>query len=101
MAGTQKKSSLLEEEPQAKQPAPVNPDEDLVPFYAFKDTGKYRDDITVIVNGKAFKIQRGKQVMIPRYVAEVLENSRQQDNATADLIDRAQQEYERSRNELN
>jgi hypothetical protein len=39
-----------------------------VPFRAFKDNDKYKDDLIVIVNGKTWQIQRGVTVMIPRYV---------------------------------
>lgn len=55
----------------------VDPNERLkerVPYMAFKDDNKYKDDITVIVNGHNFIIQRGKRVMIPRYVIAVLES---------------------------
>ena len=57
-----------------------------VPFYAFKDSGKYKDDIVVGVNGRIWRIKRGEQVMIPRYVYEVIANSMDQDGKTADLI---------------
>ncbi len=58
-----------------------------VDFYAFKDNGRYKDDITVGVNGKLFRIKRGEHVMIPRYVRDVIEQSMRQDAKTADLID--------------
>lgn len=60
---------------------------ELVDFYAFKDNGKYKDDIVVGVNGKIWKIKRGEHVKIPRYVAKVIENSMEQDEKTARLIE--------------
>lgn len=45
-----------------------------VPYMAFKDDGKYKDDIVVIVNGSNFIIKRGELVKIPRYVLTVLES---------------------------
>lgn len=45
-----------------------------VPYMAFKDDDKYKDDIVVIVNGKNFIIKRGEVVHIPRYVLAVLES---------------------------
>lgn len=60
-----------------------------VPFYAFKDSGKYSADIIAIVNGRRFQIKRGEQVMIPRYVYEVLMNQMKQDNETADFLTRS------------
>ena len=57
-----------------------------VPFYAFKDNDKYKDDITVGVNGKMYRIKRGQQVMVPRSVYNVLMRSMSQDARTADMI---------------
>ena len=67
--------------------------DELVPFKAFKDNGKYKDDIFVGVNGKTWNIQRGHEVMIPRYVYDVLIRSQEQDSATAEWIDRKEREY--------
>ncbi len=58
-----------------------------VPFYAFKDNDKYKDDIIVGVNGKLYRIKRGEQVMIPRNVYNVLMRGMNQDAKTADLMD--------------
>jgi hypothetical protein len=49
-----------------------------VPFKAFKDNNKYKDDIVVIINGKTWVIKRGIQVMIPRFVLHALDNSERQ-----------------------
>ncbi len=68
----------------ATETAP-DPDE-LVPFYLFRDNNKYKDDVFVAVNGEGCLIQRGKQVMIKRKFAEVLQRSMDQDNRTAELI---------------
>ena len=64
-----------------------------VPFRAFKDSGKYKNDIIVGVNGKFYQIQRGKSVMIPRCVREIIEQSERQDTATADMIDEMTNSY--------
>lgn len=45
-----------------------------VNYQAFKDDGKYKDDIVVIVNGENFIIQRGAIVQLPKYVIMVLES---------------------------
>ncbi len=66
---------------------------DIVEIELFKDNGKYKDDMTVLVNGKCWKIQRGVKVKVPRYVAYVIENSLKQDRATAQLIARLEGEY--------
>ena len=47
----------------------------------------------VAVNGRSFQIKRGETVQVPAYVAEVLEQSMAQDNATANLIERESSAY--------
>lgn len=72
---------------ETKKRTPAEEAEEKVPRFLFKDGGKYKDDVPVIINGKCYQIQRGKSVMVPPAVAEVLDRSQEQDNATADLID--------------
>lgn len=62
--------------------------EKLVPIRLFKDNNKYKDDVFVAVNGRSFLIKRGETVQVPACVAEVLEQSMDQDSRTAALIDR-------------
>lgn len=54
-----------------------------IPFEAFKDAEKYKDDIHVTVNGYTFVIQRGVQVMIPRYVYMALKDAERQNMIAA------------------
>ena len=64
-----------------------------VPFRAFKDGGRYKDDIVVGLNGKTYVIQRGKDVMIPRNVREIIYQSMEQDEKTAELIEREENRF--------
>lgn len=66
-----------------------------VEYEAFYDGDKYSDDISVMVNGKRFLIQRGKKVMIPRYVLHVLENQAKQRKASAEYNRSLQEEFQR------
>ena len=66
-----------------------------VDFYAFKDNGRYKDDIHVGYNGKMYVIQRGKHVMIPRAVAEIIYQSMEQDQRTAELIEEKSAYFQR------
>ena len=66
-----------------------------VPYTAFKDDDKYKDDIFVAVNGRSFQIKRGEQVMIPRYVYNVLMQSQEQDKATYKYMEQKASEYSR------
>lgn len=53
--------------------------EEPVPVMLIKDNAKYKDDVTVTVNGVNYQIQRGVQVSVPRKVALVLERSHLQE----------------------
>lgn len=72
-----------------------------VPFKAFKDNGKYKDDLVVGINGKLWRIQRGVEIMIPRNVREVIYQSMDQDAATANLIERETSAYNNASRWLN
>lgn len=52
---------------------------ELVPVMLIKDNNRYKEDVTVTVNGTNYQIQRGVSVMVPRCVALVLERSHQQE----------------------
>lgn len=49
----------------------------LLPY----DGRRYKDPVFVAINGKSFRIERGVEVEVPRYVAETLRNSQEQDAA--------------------
>lgn len=68
--------------------------EEKIPVRLFKDNGKYKDDVFVAVNGKGWQIQRGVTVEIPRYVAQVLEQSMAQDQEAAELMEQEAGRFE-------
>lgn len=53
----------------------------------YKDNDKYKDDVQVIVNGKVFIIQRGVDVEVPDFVAEVLDNAQKQAQYAIEVSD--------------
>lgn len=63
-----------------------NPEEDMVNIFLFKDKDKYNSDLPVSINGKTWLIQRGVNVKVPRFVAEVINNSMIQDAKGSELI---------------
>lgn len=67
-----------QEPPGEMKPEEVEYLQERIPFRAFKDGNKYSEDISVQVNGKIWQIQRGIQVMIPRFVYLALEQSERQ-----------------------
>ena len=60
----------------------------------FKDNGKYKDPAVVMCNGKCYQIERGINVEVPVFVAEILRNSEEQDLATSNLIERESEKAE-------
>lgn len=71
-----------------------------VPYIAFKDTGKYKEDLHVRLNGVTVVIQRGKHVMIPRCIKNILDTSDHQSLLAAQLSEQYQEEYNNVRNLL-
>ena len=57
---------------------------ELVTVKLFKDSGKYKDDVFVAVNGVGMIVPRGVDVQIPRKYAEALKNSELQDSFAAE-----------------
>jgi hypothetical protein len=57
---------------------------ELVPFEAIFDGEKYKDDITMSINGKTWQIRRGITVMMPRHVKKaIMDTDRQKMAASA------------------
>ena len=63
--------------------------EEKIPFVIRKPEGVEGDFTTVTVNGKNYQIAYGKTVMIPRFVAEIIENA----YAAADDADIKRQKF--------
>ena len=61
---------------------------DTVTIKLFADSGKYRDDLFVSVNGRRFGIKRGVEVSVPRPIADVIAESEAQDKRTAAMIEK-------------
>ena len=70
--------------------------EALVRYKAFKDNDKYKDDITVIVNGRIWRIQRGVWVDLPQYVIDVIEQGNDQDLAAANYSQEQEESYKKA-----
>lgn len=66
----------------------------------FKDAEKYKDDVTVAVNGEVCIIKRGIPVKVKRKFILVINASEAQDNETAQLIEDLQEEYRAKQNRL-
>lgn len=81
--------------------APMEAGEELVSVRLFKDNDKYKGDVFVAVNGQSVLIRRGERVEIKKKFAEVLEQSLDQDQRTAGLIERESRAYEEAKDKLN
>lgn len=67
---------------------------ELVPVRIPKDS-RNKGDVLVTVNGKKFQIQRGVEVNVPRYVAQVLDNKQRMEEVALDRMDELQKEYQK------
>lgn len=65
----------------------VKQQQDKVGLKLFFDGHKYVDDVTVIVNGKNYIIQRGVEVMVPLCVKFALEDAARQEQEAQKYID--------------
>lgn len=65
-----------------------------VPCRLFKDSDRYKDDVTVGINGKLVKVRRGEIVKIKRKYLMLIEDSKRQDEKTAAMMDRESRRFE-------
>lgn len=68
--------------------AKAKDEKQMVTIKLFKDNGEYKEPVFVSVNGENYLIQRGIEVQVPLYVAQVIENSVMQEACTAALIEK-------------
>lgn len=65
----------------------------MVKIKLFKDNFDYKNDVFVGVNGEHYQIQRGVEVEVPDYVAEVLKSSEKQDAETASRLEKVVSDF--------
>jgi hypothetical protein len=94
VANAKKEAEAAVEAAKEAQAPAANSGDELVPIRLFKDNERYKDDVFVAINGKSWQIKRGETVEVPKYVADVLEQSMKQDMATANMIEQKSAEYE-------
>lgn len=100
-AKTKKETAPERAAPAQAAETPAQAGEELVSVRLFKDNDKYKGDVFVAVNGQSVLIRRGERVEIKKKFAEVLEQSLDQDQRTAGLIERESRAYEEAKDKLN
>lgn len=70
------------------------PDDGMVNIFLMRDSDKYKGDVFVQVNGRSYIVKRGRNVKVPKEVAEVLQNSQEQDTKAAEFIDQESEKFE-------
>ncbi len=101
MSEAKTKQAAAQAAAEAQAEAPLEAGEELVSVRLFKDNDKYKGDVFVAVNGQSVLIRRGERVAIKKKFAEVLEQSLDQDQRTAGLIERESRAYEEAKDKLN
>ena len=62
----------------------------------YRDNFKCKDPVYVSVNGYSARVPRGVDVMIPRFAAEVIQESLDQDEQTFMKLEEMQDEFDKS-----
>ena len=88
-----KKEAAANEQQVTTQTTPAAEAEDIIAKAKAEAAAIVAEAQAKAVNGRSFQIKRGETVQVPAYVAEVLEQSMAQDNATANLIERESSAY--------
>ena len=86
---TKKQAAPAVEEPKAEEAAAKaeKPERNRkVKVRLFRDNNQYKDSLFVAVNGESDLIPRGVEVEVPWYIAEVIENSMNEDQKTAEHL---------------
>ena len=97
---TKAKIETLEEENGAKLEPEMTEEEsrkywaEPVKIKLFKDSGKYKDDLFVAVNGKSYQIKRGVEVEVPRNVAEVIAQAQENEENNSVLFEEMSSEFQ-------
>lgn len=69
-------------------------EQEMVEVNLFRDNGKYKDDVLVSLNGKRYNVPRGKRVMVPAGVKEILDASLASDLAVEEELAKREAEWE-------
>lgn len=83
---TRKKTAqeIQEEKELVEERAPKGVEK--VKIKLFRDNDRYTESVYVAVNGESYMVPRGVEVEVPVYIAEALQTSMDQDQATAEKI---------------
>ena len=79
--------------PPEETAAPEEQKEPTEKIFLFKDDSTYKDDLFVSVNGRNFQIQRGVEVEVPAYVAEVIRNSDRQKQLAEQRLEKLAEQF--------
>lgn len=67
---------------------------ELVRFKLFRDAGQYSEPLTVVLNGKIWRFERGVVLEAPKDVYEIIMHSEAQNDATALMIAQKERDWE-------
>lgn len=73
----------------------------LEPVFLMQDTSGMKSDVTVTFNGVNYQIQRGKHVLVPKFLKLVLDHSYRQQMAAEEYSQKLCSEYTERVDKLN
>lgn len=97
---------LKTKEPEGTKKPMVLPDPDMTPMIPyeekeyvkvklFKDDYRYKNDLYVGINGKDWLIKRGKEVTLPKYVAEFIEKAMAEEARIWEKVEQEEVEFKK------
>jgi len=66
---------------------------EFVKIKLFKDDYRYKNDLYVGINGKNWWIKRGKEVTLPKYVADFIEQTMQEETRIWERVDQEEKDF--------
>ena len=70
-------------------------EKEFVRVKLFKDDYRYRDDLYVAINGKNWYIKRGKEVTLPKYVADFIEHTMAEEARIWEKVEQEENDFKK------
>lgn len=77
----------------ARTPMIPYEEKEFVKIKLFKDEYRYKNDLYVGINGKNWWIRRGKEVTVPKYVADFIEQTMQEETKIWERVEEDEKNY--------
>ena len=70
-------------------------EKEFVKVKLFKDDYRYKDDVYVGINGKNWNIKRGKEIPLPKYVADFIEQTVAEEARIWEKVEQEEEDFKK------